>query len=49
MRDYGDPEALMTGKQIIDQAVEAMPDEKSKSDMRETLPRVEQGERDICV
>ena len=49
LRDYGDPEALKTGKQIIDQAVEAMPDEKSKSDMRETLQRVEQGERDICV
>ena len=49
LRDYGDPAALEAGKRIIDRAVEAMPDEKSKSDMRETLKRVEQGERDICV
>lgn len=47
--DYGDEEAVRAGKQIIERAVKDMPEEKKREDMQETLKRVEQGERDICV
>ena len=49
LRDYAGVEALAAGKEIIDRAVENLPDEESKAAMRKTLARVEQGERDICV
>ena len=47
--DYGDEEAVRAGKQIIERAVKDMPEEKKREDMQETLKRVDQGERDICV
>ncbi len=47
--DYGDEEAVRSGKQIIDRAVDDLPGEKERETMRKTLKRVEQGERDICV
>ena len=49
LRDYGDPEALKTGKQIIENAVAGIAEVKSRDKVKDMLNRVEQGERDICV